>query len=92
MIIKDGKITLEVEVSPYEALLEVLPTTPDCATFKGYWRVGDTILCDTEERANALADLFDSCGYESTTGYYDPEEDKRSGEVDRMTGYWCVDV
>ena len=27
-----------------------------------------------------------------STGYYDPEEDKRNGEEDEYTGYWYVDI
>lgn len=27
-----------------------------------------------------------------STGYFDPEEDKRSGEVDSLTGYYYVDI
>lgn len=26
------------------------------------------------------------------TGYYDPIEDERSGEVDRYTGWWYVNI
>lgn len=92
MVIFDGNIKIEAEISPYDALIEVLPTTPDCAVFKGYWREGDLILADSEARANALADLLDSCGFVAVTGYYDPKEDKQFDQVDSLTGYWYVDV
>lgn len=55
------------------------------------WAVDDEILCKTEEHADAIADLFESMGCDwVTTGYYDPEEDKRSGETDKFTGWHYV--
>ena len=60
------------------------------------WSAGDEILCKTESAADALADLLWQL-YRSqdedvviTTGFYDPEEDKRNGEQDRFTGWWYV--
>lgn len=60
------------------------------------WSAGDEILCKTESAADALADLLWQL-YRSqdedvviTTGFYDPEEDKRNGEQDRFTGWWHV--
>ena len=60
------------------------------------WSAGDEILCKTESAADALADLLWQL-YRSqdedvviTTGFYDPEEDKRNGEQDRLTGWWYV--
>lgn len=55
---------------------------------------GDEILCENEQIAENLADLFDAMYGESTvnTGYYDPEEDERNGETDERTGYWYVSV
>ena len=60
------------------------------------WSAGDEILCKTESAADALADLLWQL-YQSqdedvviTTGFYDPEEDKRNGEQDRFTGWWYV--
>lgn len=52
------------------------------------------ILCRDEKTAEAIADLFDAMYGEPTvnTGYYDPEEDKRNGEVDDRTGYYYVTV
>lgn len=54
------------------------------------------ILCATEELADRLADRIESL-YEAdgedvllSTGYYDPEEDKRNDEVDEYTGWWYV--
>lgn len=52
----------------------------------------DEVLCESEELADAVADLFDAVYGEPTvnTGYYDPEEDERNGETCRDTGWWYV--
>lgn len=54
------------------------------------WASGDEILCETEQLAENIADLFDAMlGYpDMKTGYYDPEEDARNNEVDDHTGYY----
>lgn len=55
------------------------------------WAVKDEILCDREDVAEIIADILESIGFdEVTTGYYDPEEDKRNGEVDKFTGWYYV--
>lgn len=57
---------------------------------------GDEILCKTEDVADTLANmienLYKSQGEEVivNTGYYDPEEDERCGEVSDCTGYWYL--
>lgn len=62
------------------------------------WTGGDEILCKTESAADAIADLIEQLyktqGEEVliNTGYYDPEEDERSGETDRYTGWWYVNI
>lgn len=53
---------------------------------------GEQLLTETEELANALADLIDLVDDCQTTGYYDPEEDAKSGEVDEYTGYYYVSL
>lgn len=52
----------------------------------------DEILCETEQTAETIADLFDALYGEQTvnTGYYDPIEDERNGETDCRTGYYYV--
>ena len=62
------------------------------------WTVGDEILCKTEEVTDALADMFE-CLYRAqgedilvVTGYYDPVEDEKYGQVDRCTGWWFVNI
>ena len=57
------------------------------------WVAGDTIMCRTEWLAWTISKIIDRmCGGQvSHIGYYDPEEDERSGEMDQMTGWWYVD-
>ena len=70
----------------------------DC-TKGNVWSAGiGEILCKTESAADALADIIE-CLYEAqgenvyvNTGYYDPVEDERSGEVDSFTGWWYVSI
>ena len=50
----------------------------------------DEILCDNEELANHVADFLEALGFEITTGYYDPDEDKASGQEDELTGKWYI--
>lgn len=76
---------------------EVSERLRDCSC-GDVWSDGDEILCRTESAADALADMFEQM-YRSSgedvlvnTGYYDPEDDKRSGETDRYTGWWYVHV
>ena len=46
------------------------------------WSDGEQLLTETESAANTLADLIDLVDdYCTTTGYYDPDEDKRNGEL-----------
>ena len=54
---------------------------------------GDTeILCKTETQAKGIADFLEDLGFYSvTTGYYDPEEDKKDGLEDEYTGWYYVD-
>ena len=53
---------------------------------------GNEILCPKHYQAEGIADLLEDMGIENVlTGYYDPEEDKRNGEVDARTGYFYVD-
>ena len=58
------------------------------------WSDGGEILCDTESRAEAIADLFDAVFGEQfvVTGYYDPAEDERNNEVTATTGFYYVDI
>ena len=62
------------------------------------WSSGDEILCKTESAAEAISDmiwqLYRAQGESVvlTTGYYDPEKDRKSGQEDSFTGWWYVDI
>ncbi len=62
------------------------------------WSDSGEILCKSESAADALADMFE-CLYKAqdeevliNTGFYDPEDDARNGELDRYTGWWYVNI
>lgn len=71
-------------------LVCLLPNEPGSKVW--YPQDGEEILCKTEQIAEGIADLFDTLYGEPTvnTGFYDPEEDKRNGEVNDRTGYYYV--
>lgn len=55
---------------------------------------GTEILSSEENEVEAIANLFDQLYGEGTcnTGYYDPVEDERNGEVDAYTGLYYVSI
>ena len=62
------------------------------------WSDGTEILCKTESAADTVADMIEllyqaqnECVY-INTGYYDPVEDEKSGETDRYTGWYYVNI
>ena len=55
---------------------------------------GDELLFRSELDCERVADALDEHVFgfrECHTGYYDPEEDKRSGETDENTGWFYID-
>ena len=76
--------------SAYADLVSALPDHPgdDNSHFWGQ----DTIMADSEERANAVADLLDAMGYTAFTGNYDPDEDNKNNVVDDCTGWYYISV
>ena len=59
-----------------------------------YWTNNDSVAFDSSKQYRTFEDFrdADSMGFDAVTGYFDPEEDKRSGEVDSLTGYYYVDI
>lgn len=58
------------------------------------WSCGTLLLSPSEKTVNVIADIFEErypqlC---MVTGYYEPEEDERMGEVDECTGFYYVDI
>lgn len=75
-----------------DAIAKALPHEPGPSVY--VWADDDQFLCKTEAAANSIADLIDSMYGESVccTGYYDPAEDERNGEVNQYTGWHYVIV
>lgn len=48
------------------------------------------ILSKDEGAINHLADAFEAMGLDVVTGFYDPDEDKRNGEEDALTGFYYL--
>jgi hypothetical protein len=76
--------------SLFKQIIEALPKEPT----DGFelWTNGDEILGKDMERVEGVADLLESLGYDTNTGYYDPEEDSRNHETDRNTGYYYATI
>ncbi len=81
------------------AIMTMLPDEPRSADPNddpGFWTDREHILCPSSEEAETVANFIEDIvsGYGSliaTTGYYDPEEDKKSNTVDKYTGFHYVD-
>ena len=82
-----------------QQVIQHLPREPRSYNPKddpGFWTNGSDILCPSETECDVVADFIeDVLREESTmtihTGYYDPDEDDRSGERDRLTGFHYID-
>lgn len=78
----------------FKKMIEELPRSPGLDAVR--WTNGDFVLCSENDDAERLADYLEYSSYSIgenltvMTGYYDPEEDRKSGEVDECTGYWYV--
>ena len=79
-----------------ETISGLLPADFDEWGLIRFWKSGDDILCRTEAECNAIADfiedVFRGAGFpiRVATGYYDPAQDERNGEVDEKTGFYYV--
>ena len=83
--------------SPVDWFYEIAERLRDCSDGK-IWSDGVEILCKTESAANTVADMIEllyqaqnECVY-INIGYYDPVEDEKSGETDRYTGWYYVNI
>jgi hypothetical protein len=74
----------------FDEILKRLPR--ELVEGKKFWSNDEEILSKDEVAINYVADLMDTIGYDAVTGYYDPEEDERNGEVDEYTGYYYVSI
>lgn len=81
-------------VEPLEMLMAFLPALDDPrAGDVKVWKSSESILCKTEELANAVADFLEALGYDCpVTGNYDLKEAAVDGLVDQFTGLYYVSV
>lgn len=84
----------------FNCFLSALPLNPPEVNIGGtnviledVWTDGVEILCRREEIAERIANVIEAIAgtKEAHTGYYDPFDDARSGEVDNHTGWYYVD-
>lgn len=79
----------------WNSILNMLPSQPKrfaTSDVFGFWTNGEEILCPSEEQMNIvyefLNDIFSTFeNFTLITGWYDPEEDKKSEEQDDCTGF-----
>ena len=57
-----------------------------------FFQDDDKILSLDLEKLNALANLLDDLGATAVTGYYDPEEDEQTGNLDSYTGFYYLTI
>ena len=82
-----------------ESIMKCLPHQPrsyDTSDDPGYWSDGGMILCSCETESSIIADFLEDMLRETSnldvhTGYFDPDEDARSGEQDDYTGFYYID-
>ena len=72
----------------FDVLKEMLPREPDGM---GIWTDGEQILCRTRDQADTLSSLLQLTDRETyPVHYYDPDQDRQAGDVDRYTGWYYV--
>ena len=82
----------EVAEKLFFAIMEALDNTE--VENPKFWTDSEKIMSKDKAAISGIADLLDDvagCGV-CCTGYYDPEEDKRNGEVDKYTGYYYLEL
>lgn len=73
----------------FQVVIEKLFNRAECR--HGFRFIEDMIICETEDQANNTADLLEDMGFDTHTGYYDPEEDRKENNVTDLTGSYYVD-
>lgn len=77
------------EINPWEVYTSSLPKEPD--ENNNVWFDGYEILTTSEEmQEHVYSVLRLVCQETIVTGFYDPDEDERNGEVDGYTGLYYV--
>lgn len=74
----------------FEAIVDRLPSLDEATESDAFFTNGEEILSADEAKLNALADMLDSMGYTSVTGFYEPVPE---GETeDGLTGLFYLSV
>lgn len=81
-----------------DAILDMLPREPrsyDTSDDPGFWTDGSEILCPSKTECEIVAEflrdvLREIDDVDVHTGWYDPDEDARSGEQDDHTGFYYI--
>ena len=77
----------------WNQVINAFPRSPKPLPFSydKAWTDGSEILASSLAAAEHIADVLCLLGLEPHTGWYDPEEDERGGEVDDHTGWHYID-
>ncbi|MCI9553506.1 MAG: hypothetical protein HFE94_08240 [Acutalibacter sp.] len=77
------------DVSVYDMIIKLLPQSKE--TGSKYFACDYEIITPDQQTADVIADFLEAIGVDAlTTGFYDPEEDRRNNEIDALTGHGYV--
>lgn len=75
--------------SIYDRIVKLLPQSKEAGI--KYFACDYEIITPDQQTADVIADFLEAIGVNApTTGFYDPEEDRKNNEVDILTGYGYV--
>lgn len=75
--------------SIYNRIVNLLPQSKE--TGMKYFACNYEIITPDQQTADVIADFLEAIGVDApTTGFYDPEEDRRNNEVDTLSGHGYV--
>ena len=90
---EENYLSVDLESRNEKFDTEALWCSLEAPNTHGYVKYDKSMIVSKDETTvNRIADMLDSMGFDAVTGYFNPEEDKRSGEVDSLTGYYYVDI
>lgn len=73
----------------YNRIVKLLPQSKKAGM--KYFACDYEIITPDQQTADVIADFLEAIGVDApTTGFYDPEEDRRNNEVDTLTGHGYV--
>jgi hypothetical protein len=80
----------------WEAIIDKVKACKDDRPFLfrlgKFWTDGSEFLFEDEDDAEYFADFLSILGFDSHTGYYDPDEDAHDNAIDEHTGWYYVDA